>query len=364
MTKYLVKIKPLEPYFFGDENTIRIGEENRYYVSSLLKPSATTIMGMLRYTVLKNAGVLKTDREYNCVEKELLKKLIGEKSFEPNDNTDYGVIKGVSPLFLMSGNDIYIKLPLNHKMHKDKKDKNDEKIYNTQYTPFEMGCEALTSYKTINLPQKGEFDPKKTVSDDMYVNINTGDIIKDGYKDGFVLFDSFEKITCKKYSKKEGFMKKIFRVLNKDFCFAVVVEIDEDDEKVNFDNKYTTTCYMGREKSTFLLEFSEGFSLENKIAESNFAKMCGQVEFGYALGDIVVKESPTYSDFAMVQTQNLRYLTTDGGKYIKRNEKLYNVISAGSVFYKVGDIKCLGNDKFGLNKIITFGGNENGCKDL
>lgn len=54
MSKYLIKLRPLEPYFFGDENTFRIGEENRYYISSILTPAASIILGTFRYELLKN----------------------------------------------------------------------------------------------------------------------------------------------------------------------------------------------------------------------------------------------------------------------------------------------------------------------
>ncbi len=335
--KYLVKIKPLEPYFFGDENTIRIGEENRYYVSSLLTPTATTIMGMLRYVILEQNGLLQPNGIYNDKQYEKNVEYIGASSFVPGYEENYGYIKSVSPLFLMKGNEKFIKTPLNHKTSE------------TKYTALKLNREVETSYGKIVMPAEKEYDVKNTVGDNSYVNIVTGEIVKNDYEKNYYLFKPFEKITCQKNSKENGFMKKVFQVLDKDFCFAVIAELDE---KVEFAN---TTCSMGREKSSFALEASSGFDICKEIEDGYIGKnSCG---FSYAFGDIVLKEKPNYTAFAMINTKNLRYLQTEGNNTkISRSGVLHNVVSAGSIFYNDNDVNPYGNDKFGLNKIITFGG--------
>ncbi len=332
--KVLIKITPLEPYFFGDENTIRIGETNRYYVTSMNTPSAMTIMGMLRYTLLEQAGYLK-ENGYSNDEIKRNNNLIGSQSFSP-EIKDYGAIKAVSPLFLMNGNDdIYIKCPLNLKLVGDK------------FSPIKLSeTEVLTSHGKIRLPAKDEYSAKTTVGDGMYVNIENLSVEND-------IFSDFVKITNQKYSQEKGFMKKCFKVLKKGFCFAISVELDESATLKN------TICYMGREKSSFalsVLDVSE-FSLENKLADS---ALNSTGNFYYALSDIILNKAPDYKAFAMVNIKNLRYLNTktdsDGKISITRGSTLHSVISAGSVFYGEPKLDIYGNDKFGINKIVNFGG--------
>ncbi len=341
--KILIKITPLEPYFFGDENTIRFDDTNKYYVSSMNTPSAATIMGMLRYTLLKQADYLK-ENGYSNDEIKRNNNLIGSQSFSP-EIKDYGAIKAVSPLFIMERDnidDIYIKLPLNHKYSMDL----NGKYTPLQYTPIELSQQSYeTSHGPIMLPKQGEFSGKFIVTDDMYVNINNLNIC-------YEMFSDFVKITNRKGASDKGFMKKCFKVLKKDFCFAILVELDESATLKN------TICYMGREKSSFALSVEDAsFSLEDKITKSALSKTG---EFSYALSDIILNKAPDYKAFAMVNIKNLRYLNTetkpDEKISITRGSTLHSVISAGSVFYGKPELDIYGNDKFGINKIIKFGG--------
>ena len=55
MGKYLIKLKPLEPYFFGGERTFGFGKKTKqkqpYYIVSEYIPSQPTLFGTLRYIV-------------------------------------------------------------------------------------------------------------------------------------------------------------------------------------------------------------------------------------------------------------------------------------------------------------------------
>ncbi len=331
--KLLLRLKPLEPFFFGDENTIRFDKTNRYYVTSINTPSAMTVMGTLRYVLLEQNGLLRNGN-YSEQEAKAAALLIGEHSFAPGGDTSYGAIKSVSPLFLMKGDEIYIKTPLNHKTACDK------------YSPIELGGTFQTSYGSIRLPKDKEFNPKNTVTDGSYVNISTLELCDSVFKD-------FVKVTNKVGSENEGFMKKCFKCLNADFSFAVVAELEDTARLEN------SICYMGREKSSFALQVSEGFDIEERIRESEFAKRCEG--FSYAFSDIVVCEAVDYTDYAMVGIKNLRYLETrihNGAVSVSRGATLHNVISAGSVFYGTLKTQILGNDLFGINKIIDFGGSK------
>lgn len=105
MTKYLIRLQPLTPFFFGGENTF--GEDNRHYlVRSNYLPQQTTLLGFLRYELLAQNDLLGTNpatHDWNS--------LIGPMSFQPEHpdfKGDFGAIKSLSPLFLSNGSTHYL----------------------------------------------------------------------------------------------------------------------------------------------------------------------------------------------------------------------------------------------------------------
>lgn len=360
MGKYLIRLTPLEPYFFGGENTFRIKEKNKYYISSLICPSAATIIGMLRYEILKQSGALRTDGKYTRAEKEKCNELVGESSYKVGQKNNFGKLKGITPVFLMNGEDAYIKTPLNHKANQ------------TQYTPIVLDDEPYeTSDGEIRVPKEGEFKAKDTVGEDSYFNIRNREINKH-------IFKYVEKTSNAKAKNEEAFFKKKFCMLSKGFSFAVVADIDEIESANDTSNigreksllfhtsgeePYHDICYMGREKSAFSIQVKAmDFDIENKI--KNALKGTVQQEFYYVFGDVFLKEPLKYSDFAMINTSPVRMLSSEikekeGSLKISCISEVYQVIKAGSIFY-ADDLSnsAYKESRFGFNKIIKIGGME------
>ena len=120
MAVFYVTLSPLEPYFFGSERKLGDGFSNTrssYFVQSELVPQQSTLLGMLRFFLLKQAGYVRDD--YRTDE-----ELIGKNSFmisSTNQSSataytqDFGAIKSISPLFLADQDDkYYIVTPKNH----------------------------------------------------------------------------------------------------------------------------------------------------------------------------------------------------------------------------------------------------------
>ena len=82
MSSYLVTLKPLEPYFFGGERTFSFGERankeivtySNYFIKSEDLMSQTTLLGALRFLILKMNGKL------NLPSSETI-DLVGKASF-------------------------------------------------------------------------------------------------------------------------------------------------------------------------------------------------------------------------------------------------------------------------------------------
>lgn len=90
-TTYLIRLHPLDSFFFGGETTF--GENNAdYFAKSNPLPQQSTLLGALRQLVLfQNLGRHKVPDE----------ALIGAESFHPDGSVDdFGCIQGISPLML------------------------------------------------------------------------------------------------------------------------------------------------------------------------------------------------------------------------------------------------------------------------
>ena len=78
MGKYLIKLKPLEPYFFGGERTFGFGNKTKqkqpYYIVSEYTPSQPTLFGTLRYIVLAQNNALIEQSDNDQEKSKKLKK--------------------------------------------------------------------------------------------------------------------------------------------------------------------------------------------------------------------------------------------------------------------------------------------------
>ncbi|MCB0573361.1 MAG: hypothetical protein KDC61_02195, partial [Saprospiraceae bacterium] len=100
MTVKLFELTPLGEFFFGGEATF--GPENRhYYVRSNLLPQQTSLLGLLRHELLKSnpqAFDLVTDR---IRDKTAAAELVGSQGFDGSTDKAFGIIEGLSPVFLL-----------------------------------------------------------------------------------------------------------------------------------------------------------------------------------------------------------------------------------------------------------------------
>ena len=333
MSKYLIRLTPAEPYFFGDENTFRVGEPKAsYFIRSLPMPPATSVIGMLRYTLLEQNGLLSTNCSY--MKSEAHDYLIGNKSYIPGGHNDFGAIKSISPLFITDreGNS-FVPVPLNHKAGKEK------------YTPLRLrAAKVSVGGKKMLVPEKGEFDAKKSVSG-QFMNTKTGEIVSD-----MIDADSDTRVGIRKKDEEDAYFKKAYCRLKAGCSFAFTAEIDA--------GLKNTVCYMGRERSPFILEAEK---IDDKTLPEITAD-CGSEKVYYALSDLMIKNKLAYEGFAMVSTGKTRMLSTSYDAQKKLNvspsNKLYSLIRAGSVFYEKPDADAFYEEGFGLNTIIEIGGNK------
>jgi len=115
--RYLVTLKPLEPFMFGGEQTFgTLGdkEQGNYLVQSRQFPQQTAILGMLKKEFMTQTGLLTRKRRGEWVDKSKTVdaiNLVGGEKFDMkcSELQDFGMINELSPIFLIKDRNRYLK---------------------------------------------------------------------------------------------------------------------------------------------------------------------------------------------------------------------------------------------------------------
>lgn len=334
MKQYLVTFTPMEPYFFGNEKNFKYPgqknsgqQSNQYFIKSELVPSQTTLLGALRYILLP---VKKSDYSYTDDEKELNNNTVGKESFDfsSNEKQCFGKIKEISPLFLVRDDDIFVATPFDHINGKK------------SYTPF-------SEYKSTMTPDgeyfyNEQFSAKEGVTAS-FMRLEDGKIFE--YTD---LFTAESRVGINCSSNENGFFKKEYVRLSKDFSFAVHASFDDD---ILIED---ATVFLGQGKSVFKVNFMEQ---ENKVRQMLQKHLRNDVV--YCFGDSFV-HSDVYKNsmFAITKTKDYRAYTTQDGR-VKKGSVLYKTLCAGSIFIPKDInmfINCFQNQnaqQIGYNNLVS-----------
>lgn len=346
--QYRVKMAPLEPYCFGtDQSAPYIGAENSgkatYFIKSKELPEQTTLLGALRYMILEGQGLLKGNFDYTPEDRQRMAECIGPESFRfiSEKKQDFGYIKEVSPLFIISPEGhICIRNPFNNKA-----DAGYEPIKMTEST-FE------TSEGTIHLPMQDEYNAKEGYASGYY-DLSTGQIHKDLFK-RIITTGNRKNRRSDQTSKDDCFYKRELICLKEKFAFGLYVTADKLPERA--------VIYMGQRKSAFLVstEISSDLPLTKQV-EDAFAECSGKWQ--YALSDLMVDAAWQTKDFFIAEEKQLRNLETvyHEKKHVgrlRKSRQRFNFVQNGSVFYG-SDRPAMSNEnsrQIGYNYIVQLGG--------
>lgn len=349
MSKYLITLKPLEPYFFGGERTFGFGKETKqkqpYYIVSENTPSQPTLFGTLRYIILaqNNALIWQNDQKLKEEKMKKLEELVGKESFSfekarIGEKQEFGRIKNISPLFLIKNEKWYIRTPFNH-------NPGQKSSPNLNYTPFTMEAFSVRSGEVNLYP--GDYHAKDSygggyISLDGEFNIISEDeIFMSDVRTGI---DSHRiENNTQGINDESSFFKKERRMLKREYVFAFIAEV------TNSLSSGEMIVFMGQDKSPFrclITEIGEGVDLKNKV-EDTFKGKNNNCNVLYALSDVIPVEDTFPGkmklDYYIVDTKVLRNLESkmNASSYyarLKKSEKLYKLITSGSVFYTDEDI--------------------------
>jgi len=307
--RYLITLKPLEPFFFGGEQTFgELGdkENSSYIATSRLFPQQSAILGMIKKELLKAKGYLTRKLKDEWVDEDYklqATNLVGKDKFSfENKLHDYGKIKNISPIFLIKEDEKYFYI----------KDIFD---YNLSLNPplFYKGDKKY-SYKN-------EIEAK-LIKDDFSKKIEINKVFKQKMQVG-----------NQKNKTDDAFFKKISYQLDKDFKFAFYIEIDEKID--DLDNKIV---HLGADRSKFLLNLKQ----DNSTLELNLPDI--GYKYVVLLSDSYIKDLK--AKFAITSEISFAYKKKNSKKFQKSQkyyfyEKGSIIIEPDSSFYTQIDRKNL-----------------------
>lgn len=328
----LVRLKPLEPYFFGGERTfkyegINMPNSGGYFIRSLITPSQTTLMGILRYLGLR------AYRGEAWMDDSRRADIIGADSYNLLcDPQKFGMIERISPLFLLDdAGSAYIRTPMDHVNGKGKQ----------HYTPWVMPeTEMPTNAGNRSFPNKCDYDDKFGLADS-WLKLDDLSIVEGAYdrdkKTG--IFLSVIRVGVNKRLDVDGlFQQEFFYMPRHSFAFFAKV-----DEGFLFDPQ---VVYMGQDKSPFEARIVQGYTKEQFDRQTEKFADALRPNTAYALSDWYIPDGHQTDaldrlygacSFVCAQSRNYRVFTTkydapDQTGRFHRGDTLIRLIRAGSVF--------------------------------
>ena len=326
MTKtYLITLTPTGKFFFGGDMTFTVNGKESEFTSYIIRsnkfPQQTSLLGMLRFLILRNDENVFDASTQSIKDRKAAANLIGPKSFEnSNKEGDFGKIKKLHHCFLQVCKDsqwvdMHVVNP-----------KADLQV------TFDNPCLAIINEKLVEVP-KISFEAKELYETE-YICSSCGKATKES--------EIFKEDICNGINRdiKTGktddnalFKQVFYRFNNKgtQYRFAFYAEMDLTEDEVKKYNGQLVS--IGGDNSQFVVGIEQ--------------KNIPQTEGGK--GTKVVLESPAYLTkedlekvrFAITDTipfKCMKTKTESVESYNKRNQKYdysesISLYDKGSVFY-------------------------------
>lgn len=252
MYTYLVKLTPMDKFFFGQKNTFEEDNVN-YFVRSSHFPQQTALLGLLRYQLLLNSGsdIFSDNKIVKATEAA---KLIGKQSFSPfSKGEGFGVIKGLSPVFLIDSEESYF--PAGKRYQKKGKDKPYEilSLFCESKHPFFKDYSSKAEHPNMWINSKGEL-----LDEDTFFVEDSRVGIRKNYE-GNTDDNSFFYETFYRFNNENG---------KRNLCFAFYCELElELETEKKFSNRIV---HLGGERQPFSMKVikvdpAEGYTSKTEV---------------------------------------------------------------------------------------------------
>lgn len=322
--KYLIRLKPLAPFFFGGEqNFSQNGKEKAsYFASSTLFPQQTHLLGMIKKAILNQNDILKLRLRGEWIGKQEPQKFqksinyVGKDQFDIAKSSKYGIIKSLSPIILTNGLNYYTIAP---------------KDYGIKFSKI-SGKSLFGSTQKEFIPSLSGYDPKNGISTQLIDNNAQTYKIKD-------IFQKYDQVGIEKAedgaTKDEAFFNKVsYKFIDNKMEFCFVLELDDKwSQGFKLDS---SMVYLGGETSPFMMSVDKDISLDT---EALFVPMqiSSQVSNKITLlSDAKIdKEIFEYCDYAITGKKSFRTLKGNTGekKAYQAKTDRYFLLERGSVLF-------------------------------
>ena len=359
MNRYLISFTPLEPYFFGGERNLSYPGENSlyrqgYYIRSEELPSPTTILGAIRFLLLRMNGRKPEDTGALTAEEQAL---IGPDSFDPDaaEPQSFGAIRSVSPLLLLNraeNDDLLIPVPPDHRGQDG-----------AEYTPFAEYAEAETADGRKIYTE--EYDAKAGPSSG-WVSLRTRRVISRGG-----LFSPVLRTGINRGREADGYFKKEYKRLKEGYAFAVYCDLEGAVDP----GKVPDTVFLGQGKSSFRVSLAPAEG--DPAAETGrfFAShpLTERYALIYVLGDAMITDGEDrgiydgllFAASGVRDFRTIRTVAREGRIHKQRQASFRHLLQAGSLLAAanreaaeawIGRNACTNSEQIGMNQFVVLEG--------
>ena len=317
--EYFIKLKPLNPFYFGstksfDDNRVNENYKKPYFLKGNPYPQQTAILGMLRKKILEDNGILVENLKRNNEQKNKEKEYIGKITNDLSEST-FGKIENISSV------QIYIE-DMPYYYYEDNKEGEERvKFSQNKNLTNKNGEKKLLEYSPKNF---GEYfkrfeNGNRKSKDEIFIEVTEFGIDK---------------------QKKEGednslFKKQRYLFKEKNIYFGLYVVLKDTDIKNGF-------VQLGDKYSIFYLEVEE----KEKKLEIDENKKNNLILF---TSDMYIEQNDLsklleLSEGMILKNNKFKFINDDNNKFYK-NKKSQNLIKRGSILISNKEIIDILEDK-------------------
>ncbi len=322
--KYKVSLTPVGSYFFGGETTFGNGTNQNYLVRSRLMPQVSAVLGVLRYEILRRKGLLETGGADDGGKKKQWSSLIGGSFDIENPSPSYGIISGLSPVFVERKTDgvLFTPCPLDNGYEV----RFDEGRISYSGSGRHPQPVIVKSAPAENGKSPEPFSFKGFDNYQKWIGTN-GSILKES--DIFHADDSVG-ITKNDGARKKAYFEQTQIRLDNDFRFSFILTTSE---AFPSDGR-SVLVYMGGNRSVFRLEMEAVSDAPDSGPVELFRRKLHREGRLLVLGEAFVPASVRDKlGFIWGESVVNRYVANTHRWNGTRSGQLYHLLSRGSVIY-------------------------------
>lgn len=338
---YTIELTPVDKFFFGGDMTFQVGDKENnvfntqfssYIIQSNRFPQQTSLLGMLRFLILRNAGdsVFKNNKIQDSAKAG---ELIGSKSFAVNvgNRNEFGKIKNISHVRVRRDGEDLEFAPFSE----------NDKLKMSELLGGKNSVDGTYNLGYLKVPSLTDvqYDAKKGLPNCLYCGTRTytmDDVFVEDRRVGIARNTKTGKTEDNALFKQISYRFKDFDEKTNTYvkhCFVFDAEVEGCNLKA-YDGHLVS---LGGDNSLFVVHIDD-YQLKSDNKSGNYIVLLSPA---FLTRDDVRNNTV----FAVTQLMPFRFLTDKNGKEddnnqsyhvlnskLKRSER-YELYAPGSVFY-------------------------------